>query len=44
MGKALVLGDRCRRRKFSVKNTLEEVASRIKWVGKVRIISWSNGF
>lgn len=44
MGKALVLGTDVEGESVAVKSTLEEVASRIKWVGKVKINHGQMGF
>ena len=44
MGKGLVLGTDVEGESVAVKSTLEEVASRIKWVGKVKINHGQMGF
>ena len=44
MGKALVLGTDAEGESVAVKSTLEEVASRIKWIGKVKINHGQMGF
>ena len=44
MGKALVLGTDAEGESVAVKSTLEEVESKIKWVGKVAIYHGQTGF
>ena len=44
MGKALVLGTDAEGESVVVKSTLEEVESKIKWIGKVQIYHGQTGF
>ena len=44
MGKALVLGTDAEGESVAVKSSLEEVESKIKWVGKVKINHGQSGF
>ena len=44
MGKALVLGTDAEGESVAVKSTLEEVASRVNWIGKVKINHSQMGF
>jgi hypothetical protein len=44
MGKALVLGTDAEGESVAVKSTLEEVESKIKWIGKVAIYHGQTGF
>ena len=44
MGKALVLGTDAEGESVAVKSTLEEVASKVKWIGKVKINHGQMGF
>ena len=44
MGKALVLGTDAEGESVAVKSTLEEVASKVKWIGKVNIYHSQMGF
>ena len=44
MGKALVLGTDAEGESVEVKSSLEEVESKIKWVGKVKINHGQSGF
>ncbi len=44
MGKALVLGTDAEGESVAVKSTLEEVASKINWIGKVNIYHSQMGF
>ena len=44
MGKALVLGTDAEGESVAVKSTLEEVESKIKWIGKVEIYHGQTGF
>ena len=44
MGKALVLGTDAEGESVAVKSTLEEVASKVNWIGKVKIYHSQMGF